>query len=105
MTCVTYIYSHMKGLSDTSHTHTHTQSSKRDDKRNGELIPAMPFFMTPTRISYFMREKLGVTKILKAARKPTIPIDLKDITRPSSNLMIDSKPVEAQRHCLDEHIR
>ena len=67
-----------------THTHTHTQSSKRDDKRNGELIPAMPFLMRPTRISYFMREKLGVTKILKAARSPTSPIDLKDITKPSS---------------------
>ncbi len=29
-----------------------------------------------------MREKLGVAKILKAARTPTVLIDLKDIIRP-----------------------
>ena len=64
------------------------QSSKRDDKRNGDLIPVMPFFMTPTRISYYMRERLGVTRILKAARSPTSIIDLKDIARPIGQLSL-----------------
>ncbi|XP_064403527.1 metastasis-associated protein MTA3-like isoform X2 [Halichondria panicea] len=65
--------------------HLGKKSSKRDDKRNGDLIPVMPFFMTPTRISYYMREKLGVTRILKAARSPTSIIDLKDVARPTAS--------------------
>ena len=60
-----------------------TQSSKKDEKRNGDIIPPSPFCMRPTGLTLYMRQKLGSAAIQKSARSSVSPINVKDIPKPT----------------------
>jgi hypothetical protein len=61
------------------------QTSKKDEKRNGDIVPPLPFFMRPTGLTLYMRQKLGSTAIQKGARSSNSqPINVKNIPKPTS---------------------
>ena len=59
------------------------QSSKKDEKRNGDIIPPLPFYMRPTGLTLYMRQKLGSAIIQKSARCSLSLINVKDIPKPT----------------------
>ena len=61
-----------------------TQTSKKDEKRNGDIIPPLPFYMRPTGLTLYMRQKLGSSVIQKGARSSNSqPIHVKNIPKPT----------------------
>lgn len=63
------------------------QSSKKDEKRNGDIIPPLPFYMRPTGLTLYMRQKLGSATIQKGARSSLSPINVKDIPKPTGTVV------------------
>lgn len=46
-------------------------------------MPPMPFHMRPSGMVLYMRQKLGRSVLLKHARSPMVPINVKDVPRPA----------------------
>lgn len=57
-------------------------SQRGDDKRNGDLIPPMPFHLRPSGMAIYMRQKVGKACLLRLARTPFTPINIKDVVKP-----------------------
>ena len=58
-------------------------SQRSDDKRNGDIVPPMPFHMRPSGMTLYVRQQIGKASLLKLARGPSVPINIKDIPKPA----------------------
>ena len=78
-----------------------TQTSKKDEKRNGDIIPPIPFYMRPTGLTLYMRQKLGSAVIQKGARSSNSPINIKNIPKPTG-VCERVRERERERECHSE---
>ncbi len=62
-------------------------TQRGDDKRNGDIIPPLPFHMHPSAMSIYMRKKMGKALLSKSARSPSRPIPIiKDLPKLSGKV-------------------
>lgn len=67
-----------------------TSGKKRgEDKRSGDIIPPIPFFMKPTGMSLYMRKRVGRPVLVKHARSPMELISIKDTSKPEAVALSD----------------
>lgn len=65
-----------------------TQAAKHADKKGGDIVPPMPFYMKPNAMSLYLRHKVGVPALIRAARVPLTLINVKAIPKPPGWLML-----------------
>jgi hypothetical protein len=54
-----------------------------DDKRGGDIVPPIPFFMKPSGMTLYMRGAVGRTMLMKHARCPLLVVSVKDNATPT----------------------
>ena len=59
-----------------------------DDKRNGDIVPPIPFLMKPSAMSLYMRRKMGKGCVMKHARAPAVLLSVADLPRPEGNRIL-----------------
>ena len=58
-----------------------------DEKRNGDIVPCLPFYMRPTGMSLYVRTKVGRASLLRLAGNPFVPLNIKDVAKPGGEFI------------------